>query len=167
MSRIDPTTIVSNWNTFVDGMQQSSNDFYAAVEAVIGKHALKDVQLERVNIAEGGLFSGKREYLQVRRQEFVFHVCVAPFGNGCFISWWFGAIEQGLLAWLKKLPVIGFYARMLLKPWTYYRIDTANMFNAITSGAVGTVLDEVINRQGLQVLSQEQKKPILREFSFG
>ena len=41
------------------------------------------------------------------------------------------------------------------------------MFNAITSGAVGTALDAVIDAQSLKALSEEQKKPILRTLSFG
>jgi len=167
MSRIDPSTILSNWNMFIDGMQQSSDLFYKHVEQEIGKHDLKGVRLERVNIAEGGIFSSKREYLQVRRDEYVFHVCAAPFGTGFFVSWWFGAIEQGLFAWLKTLPVIGILIRVAFKPWTYYRADTAAMFNAITGGAVETSLDVVIDAQGLKALSQEQKKPVLRELAFG
>ena len=167
MSRIDPTTILSNWSQFVDGMQQSSDLFYKQVEQRIGKHDLKGVKLERVNIAEGGLLSAKREYLQVRRDEYVFHVCAAPFGSGFFVSWWFGAVERGLLATLRNIPVIGILIRAAFKPWTYYRADTAAMFNAITSGAVGTALDAVIDAQSLKALSEEQKKPILRTLSFG
>ena len=91
MSRADPTTNISNWNTHVAGMQQSSAEFYREVERLIGVHHLKDVKQERVDIKEGGIFSSKREYLQVRRDEFVFHVCAAPYGNGFFISWWFGS----------------------------------------------------------------------------
>ena len=107
MSRIDPTTIIANWSTFIDGMQQSSDLLYKDIEARIAKHSLKGVQVERVNVAEGGIFSSKREYLQVRRDEYVFHVCAAPFGNGFFVSWWFGSFEKGLLASLRNLPIIG------------------------------------------------------------
>ena len=167
MSRIDPTEILSNWSMFVDGMQQSSDLFYKQVEGLIGKHDLKGVKLERVDIAEGGIFSSKREYLQVRRDEYVFHVCAAPFGNGFFISWWFGSFEKGLLASLKRLPIIGRLIGLVLKPWTFYRADTAAMFNAITSDAVGATLDSVIDAQGLKALSLEQKKPVLRTLSFG
>lgn len=166
MSRIDPTTVISNWSFFVDGMTQSSDLFYREIENRIGKHAIKGVALERVNIAEGGIFSSKREYLQVCRDEYVFHVCAAPFGSGFFVSWWFGAFEKGLLAYLKNLPVIGFLVRVAFKPWTYYRADTAAMFNAITGGAVGEALDAVIDAQGLKALTQEQKKPQLRELAF-
>jgi hypothetical protein len=163
MSRVDPTTIISRWNTMVQHMQQSSNDFYQEVERLIASHNLKDVKLERVNIAEGGLFSSKREYLQVRRQDFVFHVCAAPYGNGFFVSWWFGTVEKGFVAWLKNLPYVGMLFTAVVTPLTYYRIDTANMFNAITSGAVEDTLDSVMAKQQIKALTYEQKKPMMRE----
>jgi hypothetical protein len=163
MSRVDPTTIISHWNTMVHNMQQSSNEFYAGVERIIADHNLKDVKLERVNIAEGGLFSSKREYLQVRRQDFVFHVCAAPYGNGFFVSWWFGTVEKGLLAWMKNLPYIGRLFTAIVSPLTYYRVDTANMFNSITSGAVEDTLDTVMAKNNITALTYEQKKPIMRE----
>ena len=163
MSRVDPTTIISRWNTMVHNMQQSSNDFYQEVERLIAAHNLKDVKLERVNIAEGGLFSSKREYLQVRRQDFVFHVCAASYGNGFFVSWWFGTVEKGLVAWLKNLPYIGGLFTVVVAPLTYYRIDTANMFNSITSGAVEMTLETIMTEQGIRALSYEEKKPIMRE----
>lgn len=163
MARVDPTTIVSHWNTMIPRMQQSSDQFYDEVQRLIGEHNLKDVRLERVNIAEGGIFSSKREYLQVRRADFVFHVCAAPYGNGFFVSWWFGTVEKGFLAWLKGLPVIGTIVQLVITPWTYYRVDTANMFRAITSGAVETTLDHVMSAKGLRILSNEEKKPVMRE----
>ena len=159
MSRADPTTNISNWNTHVAGMQQSSAEFYREVERLIGVHHLKDVKQERVDIKEGGIFSSKREYLQVRRDEYVFHVCAAPYGNGFFISWWFGSVEKGWIAFLLKLPLFGTFIRRFVKPWTYYRVDTANMFNAITSGAVYEALDALIKANGLRTLSAEELRP--------
>ena len=44
-----------------EDMQQSSNEFYQQVEQHIEKHNLANTKLERVNIAEGGMFSSKRE----------------------------------------------------------------------------------------------------------
>lgn len=167
MSRINPTTVLSNWSQFIDGMKQSSDSFYRSIEERIGKHALKGVELERVAIAEGGIFSSKREYLQVRRDEYVFHVCAAPFGSGFFVSWWFGSYEKGFMALLKQVPLIGPFLSLALKPWTFYRADTAAMFNAITSDAVEQSLGTVIEAQGLKALTQEQKKPLMRQLSFG
>ncbi len=99
MGHVAPTTVISHWNHRFDGMQQSSHDFYAEVERRLGTQNVGDMKAERVNLSEGGVFSAKREYLQVRRKEHVFHVCAAPFGNGFFISWWLGHVESGFWAW--------------------------------------------------------------------
>jgi hypothetical protein len=145
------------------GMQQSSNEFYARVEQYFRLHNLKDAKLERVNIAEGGIFSSKREYLQVRRGEHVFHVCAAPFGNGFFVSWWLGATNRGFVAWLSRLWVIGFFIRRLIKPLTYYKVDTALMFQSVTHGAILATIDEVMNAKGLQTLLFLERQPEMRD----
>src|SRR2546425_8503203 len=125
MSAVAATSFLSHWDHMFQGMQQSSNEFYGQIEQHIAAHNLKDAKLERVNLAEGGIFSSKRQYLQVRRGDHVFHVCAAPFGNGFFISWWLGAIDKGFFS---KLPIIGVLIRDFVKPLTYYKVDTALMF---------------------------------------
>jgi hypothetical protein len=57
---------VTNWNHMVPGMQQSSAEFYSAIDHHLKKQGLEDTKTERVNIAEGGILSAKREYFQVR-----------------------------------------------------------------------------------------------------
>lgn len=163
MSRADPTEIVSNWNTMIPGMKHSSDQFYGEVTRLIGEHQLKDVKIDRVNIAEGGVFSARREYLQVKRDNMVFHVCAAPFGNGFFVSYWFGTLEKGWIALIRRIPFMGSFLSFLIKPWTYFRADTANMFNAITSGAVQGALDGVVKAQGLRSLTPEERKPVMRD----
>lgn len=164
MGRVVPTTVISHWNQRIDGMQQSSTGFYTEVERILGSENVENVRSERVNIAEGGLFSSKREYLQVRRGEHVFHVCAAPFGNGFFISWWLGQVESGFMAWLSGLPVIGVLVQNFVKPLTYYKIDTALMFQSVTHSAVLRVLDELTHAKGLRALSDVERKPVMRDF---
>ena len=167
MSAVTPTQILSNWNNRVPGMDQSSNEFYQGVEAAIAAEKLPDVKCERVNIAEGGMLSAKREYLQVRRKELVFHICAAPYGTGFFLSWWLGEVQSGILVALSNLPFIGFIFRFLAaasKPMTYYRIDTAMMFQSVVHGSVMSTLDEVMNAKGLRALSETERKPVMRDF---
>ena len=166
MSAVTASEVLSHWNHRVAGMQQSSNDFYDAIDGCLKAHRLGDVKTERVEIAEGGIFSGKREYLQVRRKEHVFHICAAPYGDGFFVSWWLGEVQSGLFAWLGSLPYIGFVFRLiggLAKPLTYYRIDTALMFQSVTHGAVLDVLDQHINVVGLRALMGDERKPLIRD----
>lgn len=164
MSHVVPTTILSHWNHRVEGMQQSSNDFYAQVERLIKGENVDGVKIERVNIAEGGVFSSKREYLQIRRGEHVFHVCAAPFGTGFFLSSWLGIKESGFWAWLSELPVIGVLVQNILKPLTYYKIDTALMFQSIAHTAVLRVLDDLTTTKGIRALTETERKPIMRDF---
>ena len=166
MGAVKATSIISHWNHMTGGITQSSNEFYGEVERGLAVHNLKDAKLERVNMSEGGIFSSKREYLQVRRGDLVFHVCAAPFGNGFFISWWLGEIESGLLAALAEIPYLGGIVglfRNVTKPRTYYKVDTALMFQAVTHDAVLGALDAVINAKGVRALSETERTPVMRD----
>ena len=164
MAKVAPTSIISHWNHMAQGLALSSNEFYSEIERLLKDHSVKDMKSDRVNLSEGGLLSAKREYLQVRRGDHVFHVCAAPFGSGFFVSWWLGAVESGILAWLSSKPVIGFLVQNLVKPLTYYKIDTALMFQSITHSAVAQALDSLLSAKGLRALSETERKPIMRDF---
>lgn len=167
MGAVAATSILSHWNHMVPGMQQSSTEFYGAVDQALTAQGISDTKSERVNIAEGGILSAKREYLQVRRKEHVFHICAAPFGSGFFVSWWLGEVESGLWATLSSIPYIGFIFRLIAsvaKPTTYYRIDTALMFQSATHGAVLSALDAVTSAKGVRTLTENERKPIMRDF---
>ena len=163
MSHAKPTTILSHWNQMVQGLQHSSQDFYASIEQLLAPHELKSVKLERVNLSEGGLLSAKREYLQIRRSDHVVHICAAPFGNGFFVSSWLGHIESGFLAWLSTLPIISLIVNRL-KPLTYYKIDTALMFQSVTQAALLAALDGLTEAKGLKALTEAERKPVMRDF---
>jgi hypothetical protein len=139
-------------------MQHSSDEFYSRVESGLAAHQLKDAKLERVNLAEGGILSAKRQYLQVKRGDYVFHICAAPFGDGFFVSWWLGLVEGGFFHLLASIPFIGILFRWLInKHLTYYKVDTALMFQSITHDTVLDALDSVMNGKGMQALSGEQE----------
>jgi hypothetical protein len=167
MSATQPTSIMSHWHKMFAGMQLSSNEFYNAIDKELAQHSLKDVKTERVNLAEGGVLSAKREYLQIRRKEHVYHICAAPYGNGFFVSSWHGYVESGFWATLAALPFIGFWVRLFsatMKPMTYYKIDTGLMFQSVAHGSVLAALDEVTTAKGIRQLSDEERKPIMRDF---
>lgn len=164
MGHVAPTTIISHWSQRIEGMQQSSSAFYAEVERIIGSEEVDGIRMERVNLSEGGIFSSKREYLQVRRGEHVYHICAAPFGSGFFLSSWLGAVESGIWATIAGWPVIGALAQHFLKPLTYYRIDTGLMFQSVTHSAVLKVLDGLAGAKGLRALTEDERKPVMRDF---
>src|ERR1700687_1064749 len=164
MAHAAPTTVLSHWSQMVHGLEYSSNVFYRIIEGLIENQKFESTKSERVNLSEGGIFSSKREYRQVRRRDHVFHICAAPFANGFFISWWLGHIESGFWAWLTTSPIIGGLLERFLKPLTYYKIDTALMFQTVTHGAVLEALDGITQAKGLRALSESERKPIMRDF---
>ena len=148
----------------IPGMEQSSQEFYQIVEGALESLRLKNIRMERITLSEGGIFSAKREYLQVRRDDQVFHVCAAPFGPSFFISWWLGSVEKGLWALVGAWPIIGPLVQRFLKPLTYFKIDTALMFQSMTHGAVMEALDSLTQAKGIRQLTGDERKPIMRDF---
>lgn len=161
------TTLISHWDHMFAGLQQSSSDFYSAVDGVLKAHHLADTKIKRVTIHEGGIFSARREYLEVRRKAHIFHICAAPFGDGFFVSWWLGEKRSGFWALLTLIPVVGRVFAFIadhVSPLTYYRVDTALMFQSVTHSAVLEALDHVTNQSGNRGLSDLERKPVMRDF---
>ena len=155
-----PPLIISHWYQLIENLQASPMEFYTAVEQAVEQRKIPDASRSRIDWREGGLLSAKREYLRVKRKQYIFDICGAPFGNGFFVSWWLGE-PQGCLTGFPFLgPVLEFFARAR----TYYQVDTALMFESAVHSAVLQVVDEMIKAKGLRALSELERKPILREF---
>jgi hypothetical protein len=65
---------------------------------------------------------------------------------------------------IRVLPLIGPLYSWLFKPATFYRIDTMEMYQKAVHNAVLEVLDSMTAAHGLRVLSESERKPIMREF---
>lgn len=163
MSRRTPMVVFSNWYHLLEGVKASPLEFYASVDRALERRQVPDSRSSRVEWKEGGLLSAKREYLRIRRKEYVFDICAAPFGDAFFVSWWLGEIPSGILALLGDIPIIGAFFRLFVRPLTYYRIDTAHMFQECVRAAVMEVIDEMMTSNGLQALSEWERKPILKQ----
>lgn len=72
-----------------------------------------------------------------------------------------GEIDDG---YVRALPLIGWLYERLFKPITYYRIDTMLMFQKAVHNAVLEVLDAMTTEKGLRMLSELERKPVMREF---
>jgi hypothetical protein len=105
-----PDDVLGHWSTLIEGLQEPPADFYGNVETAIAKRNIPDAKTEYVEYREGGAFSGFRKYLRVRRHREVFDVCAAPFGNGCFFSWWMTEVRPELPAAASVLIVLGYLA---------------------------------------------------------
>lgn len=163
--RPSPSIVISHWYTLIENLKASPMEFYAAVEQAIESRQVPNSDRSRVDWKEGGIFSAHREYLRVNRKDFIFDVCGAPFGTGFFVSWWLGEIPSGLIAFLiRSIPVIGRIFERFSPSATYYKIDTALMFQQAIHAAVMEVIDGMTKAKGLRALSESERKPILRDF---
>ena len=158
------TIIFSHWNTMIEGLQASPKEFFTMVEKAIKAKKVPNAKYSRIDWKEGGILSAKREYLRIRRKEHAFDICGAPFGSGFFISWWLGETPSGILGIILSIPYLGFFVEKIFKPFTYYRVDTALMFQSLVHGAVLEVLDNMTKAKGLKALSELDRKPQMRDF---
>ena len=142
------TFVISHWYNLLEGYQGSSNEFYSSLEKAINSRGLEDIKISRVTHKEGGLFSGKREYFQVRFKEYIFDICAAPYGNGFFFSWWLSS-KFGIIQYLEAK--------------TFYKADVALMFQESIRMAILEVIDGITKANGLRSLSELERKPILSE----
>jgi hypothetical protein len=79
-------TEFAHWHHFFESIPVSSLEFYKGLEEELTARKVPDTEVARVDFLERGLLSGKRVYLEVRRDWMIYHICVAPFGTGFFVS---------------------------------------------------------------------------------
>jgi hypothetical protein len=156
--------VFSHWYHWFEGLESSPNDFYNSIAEALERRSIPDAENFRVEWREGGIFSAKREYLRVTRQEFIFDVCGAPFGNGFFISSWLGKKPSFLIETFGEIAVIGPFVKYLVRPMTYYRIDAAIMFQQAVHASVLEIIDRMATGKGLRTLSPDERKPIMSEY---
>ena len=72
-----PSIVHSHWQHMFEDLQFSTQDFYSAVEAIIKEREIPDVKVERVVFSESKLLVGnRREYLRIKRKQYVFDICL-------------------------------------------------------------------------------------------
>lgn len=62
------------------------------------------------------------------------------------------------------IPVVGWLFDRLFLPPTYYRIDSALMFEEAVHQSVLDIIDGMTKAKGLRMLSESERKPIFRDF---
>ena len=63
---------------------------------------------------------------------------------------------------LAEMPVIGPIYESIFRPDTYFRRDTAEMFRQLTHNAVMQSIDEMTAEKGIRGLTEEERKPVVR-----
>jgi hypothetical protein len=66
--------------------------------------------------------------------------------------------EDAILA----IPIFGTLYERIFKPVTYYKMDTAMMFQSAVHAAVLEVIDQLISAKGIRAMSELERKPIMR-----
>lgn len=101
----------SHWYALVPGFNTSTKEFYDSIEQELKRRQVPGLKCERVEFAEGGLLSDKREYLRLSRERLVFDVCAAPFGTSYFFSCRFAELPKIVHIWhlAVLLPVLCFF----------------------------------------------------------
>lgn len=160
------TEVISNWSTLIENFQTSPQIFYAEVTKALERRQMPNAQIDRISFKESHLLSAKREYLRIScKNDFYFAICGAPFGTGFFVSWWLLEPPPGcLITMFSDIPVLAALAQAMVKPWTFYRIDSATMFRTATHQAVLEVVDQITQSQNLKMLPEADRKPVMREF---
>lgn len=156
--------ILSHWFHLVNNFRDSSLGFYDALEETIRSRQLPRVECSRIRYLEGGIFSPKREFLRVRQKEYIFDICASAFGRGFFISWWLGIAKRSFL-WqlLSVFPFVDRSAYDIVQRVTYYKLDTALMFQESIQAALLEVLDRRTSSQGIRGPAGRDRRPILSE----
>jgi hypothetical protein len=160
------TEVISHWSTLIENFQTSPQEFYAQVTQALEKRQMPNAKIDRISFFESHLLSANREYLRIScKRDFYFAICGAPFGTGFFVSWWLLEPPDGCLASLfAPFPVLSVIARAFITPWTYFRVDTATMFQTATHQAVLEVIDAITSAQNIKALPEAERKPVMKEF---
>jgi len=65
---------------------------------------------------------------------------------------------------LMQIPILGPIYRILFRPFTYYKVDTAVMFHRAVHYALMEVINGMTKAKGIRPLTELEQKPIMREF---
>jgi len=74
-----------------------------------------------------------------------------------------GKIGTDLENVVLAIPLFGSLYERIFKPPTYYKMDTAIMFQSMVHSAVLDVIDPLFTAKGVRALSELERKPIMRE----
>ena len=163
LSRIGKRIFHSHWNTLIENFEFSSKDFYYKVKKELLSNGISGITSSYVQLSEGAIFSPKRRYVRLHWKNHQYDICAAPFGNGFFVSWWLQyKITIGQIL-INLIPFVGGWLVRKLYPTTFYKIDTASMFQHYCHQSVLKVIQDITDGKGIRVMTEDEKKPIMRD----
>lgn len=157
------TVIHSHWHQSIAGLSITPTEFYKAVWQAVDSRQIPGLQLTHEYHAEGPVGSAQRLYLRVKRNEYYFDICGAPFADGSFVSWWLVEDAGCLRGCLLSIPILGWIFLLLVFRETYYKVDTRLMFQDAIHSAVLEVLDGLTKANGLRPIEGPARQPTLQK----
>ena len=94
----------------------------------------------------------------------LFFLVVVPALFWLFVKFMNGSRQEGWDDALVAMPLVGSWYERIFRPETYYKIDTALMFQESIRNSVLEVIDGLTSAKGVRALTELERKPILREF---
>jgi type II secretory pathway component PulF len=73
-------------------------------------------------------------------------------------------VREGWDDALVAMPILGPLYERIFRPETYFKMDTALMFQSAVESAVQEVIGAMTSAKGIRPLTELERKPILREF---
>lgn len=140
--------VQEHWYVPLLDFRISTLEFYKAVEKELEERKVPDLEISRVEFAEGGLLSAKREYLRLRRERLVFDICSAPFGTSWFFSLRGSFIPRMLALWEVAL-VFAAVVSLFFLYWSTFGLFFGSIAIALSLVAVCLLLYLAQRWQGL------------------
>ena len=153
----------SHWNTLIDNFSFSTKEFYDLLKKELQAHGIEGIQMHEVSLSTGGALSEKRVYLRIEWNNVLYDICASPFGHGFYISWWLFLKTSFGEILIRKIPFLGGWLARKCYPVTYHSIDTASMFMSYAQSSVVKVIDDISEGKGIRGLTEQERKPQLRD----
>jgi hypothetical protein len=120
---------------------------------------VRNLKVKVIEKNTGGVLSGKRLYAEVSFDDYIYDVCAAPFGKSFFVSYWMHFELRKREKVVLGIPFVGNRLLKVFFPFTYYRIDTSNMFHGLMHQIIIEMIDDISVEHKLEKLSENQKVP--------
>lgn len=96
----------------------------------LARRKVPEGRTAKVKWSEGGVLSPDREYLRIEGSGFRFDICAAPFGTGCFFSWWLTPKPaSGVPFYLLTFLLGGWWISRVLAGWIWQTLGQAASFD--------------------------------------
>ena len=145
----------SNWGHLLPNFKFSTKDFYTLFKHELESHDIEGLKFFEAHLKTGSIISSSR-------LDFHYDLCFAPFGDGCFVSWWLIYDISAEEEFFSKLPLVGGWIQRAFYRTTFYKVDTASMFMTYAHRSVLKVIDDITQQAGVRI-EWEDRKPKLND----